>query len=380
MDTLRSLMSRAPDDVKKRKEILIIILVADQRKDYLRQVTMDVNSEYETEVKNGLIQVIVPNESFYPNMFNLPQLYGDDQRRVYWRSKQSLDYSFLYYYCKELGEYFVQLEDDVIAASQYYRKMRAFIKKNEYNNWSVLEFGSQGFIGMTYRTKHLKTLSKFIRFFYWTRPVDWLFRDYNQIYLNGNPSNFRIRPPVFLHAGKFSSLDGQVRKLGRGAKSAQSRTEREQLLHWPGQRRYQSKEGNPLAKITSTIDQHFGSNRLRNPYGPKGVFWAKGVHKKDNITIQFNKTQNISQIVFVSGPEGFKNDRFYTTRLFVSYTKPSIDGCSDFESVGVFGTPIVQYKIEDDVKRPVWCVRLMLEKVIQKRWIMVEEIAIHVDK
>ena len=376
MDTLRSLMSRTSAAVKERKEILIVIFVADLRKDYLKQVTMDVNSEYEKEVQSGLIQVIVPNQSFYPNMFQLPQLYGDSQKRVYWRSKQSLDYSFLYYYCKDLGQYFVQLEDDILATNKYYERMRVFIKKNEHKEWSVLEFGSQGFIGMTYRTEHLKTLSKFIRFFFWTRPVDWLFRDYNQIYLNGNPSNFRIKPPVFLHAGKFSSLDGQVRKLEKGAKSAQ----KEQLTYLQGQRRYQSKEGNPLAQITSNIDQVYGSNRLRNPYGPKGVFWAKAVHNNDNITIQFNEAQNISQIVFVSGPDRFKNDRFYNTRLLVSYTQPSIEGCGDFESLEAFGTRIVKHKIEDHIKRPIWCVRLMLEKVIEKRWLMVEEIAIDVDK
>ena len=39
---------------------------------------------------------------------------GDDMERVTWRSKQSLDFSFLMMYAKSRGTFYVQLEDDVL--------------------------------------------------------------------------------------------------------------------------------------------------------------------------------------------------------------------------------------------------------------------------
>ena len=124
----------------EKKEIVIVIFVADQDQTFIQKVIDDTNQNFKHEVLNGVIQVVVPDKKFYPNMNNLPRMFGDKTERVKWRSKQCLDYSYLYYYSRNLSEYFVQLEDDIIAVDGYIAKMKEFMKKNENKKWSVLEF------------------------------------------------------------------------------------------------------------------------------------------------------------------------------------------------------------------------------------------------
>ena len=46
--------------------------------------------------------------------------------RVTWRSKQSLDFSFLMMYAKSRGTFYVQLEDDVLTKKVFSLNFQAF--------------------------------------------------------------------------------------------------------------------------------------------------------------------------------------------------------------------------------------------------------------
>ena len=86
----------------ERKDVIIVIFVADLNESFLKKIVQDVQEKFPNEVRSGIIQVVAPDKSYYPkNLDNLPRLFGDKQDRVRWRSKQCLDYSYLYYYCKE---------------------------------------------------------------------------------------------------------------------------------------------------------------------------------------------------------------------------------------------------------------------------------------
>ena len=47
--------------------------------------------------------------------------------RVTWRSKQSLDFSFLMMYAKSRGTFYVQLEDDVLTKKVFHLIFKLFI-------------------------------------------------------------------------------------------------------------------------------------------------------------------------------------------------------------------------------------------------------------
>ena len=352
----------------EKEEVVIVIFIADQDEAFIDKLIKDTKQNFPQEVSDGLIHVVLPDKSYYPNLNNLPRLFGDKMERVKWRSKQCLDYSYLYYYSRNLAEYFVQLEDDIIAVDGYIAKMKEFIKKNQNKKWSVLEFGARGFIGMTYKSKHLESLSKFVRFFFWTMPVDILFRVYNDIYLHKNSKEFQIKPPVFKHIGKFSSLKGQVRTLEDLGEKSDSNVK--------GRRRYQSPKGNPPAKLSSSLKEFYLNNRLENPYTKTGVMWATKPKNGDTIDIMFSNRQHVKRIVFASGID--HKDVFYKTKLHVSSSKEG-DSCVNYQLVGKFEGDIVDHSFTSN-QQSIWCVRLELDVVHtikgKPNWIFIEEIAI----
>ena len=280
-----------------------------------------------------------------------------------------------------MGQYFVQLEDDIQATEDYLKRMKQFIQANQNKKWSVLEFGSRGFIGMTYRGEHLESLAKFVRLLYWTMPVDWLFRQYNNIYLHQNSRKFVIKPSVFKHVGKFSSLIGQVRSIEGGFKSRDA----SKNSHIRARRRYQRGQ-NPAASISTSIQSHHGLNNIQNPYSNRReVFWGKGLRENDAITIEFTKeAQKIQQIVVASGGLRYPNDRFYGAKLLMSKSKiqhenktnnRDAEQCDDYKMLGSYDGSLIDH-ISQEPMEGVWCLKVVLTKLIRRRWLMVEEIAV----
>jgi len=100
-------------------------------------------------VESGLIDVIAPHHSFYPDFSSLKQTFGDAPERVKWRSKQNLDMAFLMMYAQPRGLFYVQLEDDILAKKNCVTSMKTFAleKMAKKEPWFVLVFCQLGFIG-----------------------------------------------------------------------------------------------------------------------------------------------------------------------------------------------------------------------------------------
>ena len=369
IDTVDSLVKNSSPE--EQKEIVIVVFVADFSQSYREKVIADIQTKFPNELQVGLIQVIVSPNTFYPNMLNLPLLYGDSPERVQWRSKQNLDYSFLYYHCADLGEYYVQIEDDVTTEQNYLGKIKMFIG-SRHGNWSILEFGARGFIGMMYRGKHLPSLARFIRFYFWTMPVDWLFRVYNEIYLFGNHKNNILKPPIFRHVGKVSSLHGQIRKLG----DLEDRYENE--MKSVIRRSYQSKEGNPPASLHTTIKEYVVPKSIDNPYGKESYFWGKNLKLGDSINIAFKTPVKVSRVVINSGSPKYRLDSLENTELFFSFDET----CNTYTSVKNFtGSSLIDYATDKNIIKPSKCIKLTVRSIRvdsqrHKRWLIINEIAI----
>lgn len=105
---------------------------------------------FPNECEAGVIDVISPSSSFYPDLSKLRDTLGDDHQRVVWRSKQNLDFAFLMSYAQTKGTFYVQLEDDILAKKNFVTTMKTFAlqKIGTKENWFVLDFCQLGFIGM----------------------------------------------------------------------------------------------------------------------------------------------------------------------------------------------------------------------------------------
>ena len=117
--------------------------------EYVLKIANEIESQFGEHIDSGLLEIISPPESYYPNMSSLRQTLGDPMERVLWRSKQNLDFAYLMMYCQPKATYYVQLEDDILTKPSYLTKMKNFAVKTslQKKEWLILDFCVLGFIG-----------------------------------------------------------------------------------------------------------------------------------------------------------------------------------------------------------------------------------------
>ena len=359
---------------EERDEVVIVVFIADMNNSYRDWVLKHVQDNWRSEVESGLIQVIVAPKEFYPDMNNLPPLFGDSPERVKWRSKQSLDYSFMWYYCQDLSKYYIQVEDDVLTEGFYFKRIKSFINQKEKDGeqWSCLEFGREGFIGVLYDSKHLRSLASFSRLLFWAMPIDYLFRKFNDVFLYGNAIDNIYAPSLFEHVGRYSTLRGERRELEQGRKKKKLVRTRPRYL----------KGKNPPAKLSTTILGHEDSHSINKPYDRSGFYWGKAVRAGDKIEIVFDTEESLKRVVIVSGSEIHPDDTLLDSELLAS--PEDEDGkCTSYVSLaGYSDAATVDYTFSKAMPY-VKCIRLKIKKkrLNQRksaRWLVISDIAVMV--
>ncbi|XP_031549906.1 alpha-1,3-mannosyl-glycoprotein 4-beta-N-acetylglucosaminyltransferase A-like isoform X2 [Actinia tenebrosa] len=269
----------------EKSEVLILVFITDFNTTVIQSIRKEISDSFANEMNSGLLRVVTAPRSFYPSLENLPRLWGDSPERVKWRSKQCLDYAFLFEYSKDLGEYYLQIEDDISTSKGYLKAIKNFITTNEKRAWSVLEFGARGFIGIMYRTTDIGRLSMFVKSFFWVLPIDILNRYFNDFHLHGNPAWARCRPPIFRHVGTFSSLVGQVRPL-EDIKTTD---------------RIYKDSHNPHAEVNTSIIS-YNRHNITAAYDTTfhGMFWGKNIKIGDYILVHFYTPARVSRLIVES--------------------------------------------------------------------------------
>ncbi|NXV72884.1 MGT4A acetylglucosaminyltransferase, partial [Atlantisia rogersi] len=163
LGTLHSLLYELPE--AQKNDCVIIIFVA--------EVSVSSLHSFPEEIQSGVLEVISPPPSYYPDLSSLKKTFGDSEDRVRWRTKQNLDYSFLMLYAQHKGTFYLQLEDDIIAKPDYIQSIKTFAAEQS-QDWMVLEFSQLGFIGKLFKSEDLPLIVEFFLMFYKDKPVDWL--------------------------------------------------------------------------------------------------------------------------------------------------------------------------------------------------------------
>ena len=202
--TIQSLVSNTTPT--QRATMVIVVFLADidiQSNEIIKQQLMKL---HEVHLQSGFIQIVTVDKSLYPPLEGLKRNFGDSPDRVGWRSKQAVDYAFLLMYAQGISKYYLQLEDDVISASDYSGKIMDYID-DQTEPWVVLEFSTLGFIGKLFRDSDLSRLAQYLWMFYNEQPVDWLI-DYFRLSLTQKDRLINY-PSIFQHMGVVSSYSNK---------------------------------------------------------------------------------------------------------------------------------------------------------------------------
>uniref|UniRef100_A0A8C4PEZ8 Alpha-1,3-mannosyl-glycoprotein 4-beta-N-acetylglucosaminyltransferase A n=1 Tax=Equus asinus TaxID=9793 RepID=A0A8C4PEZ8_EQUAS len=281
--------------------------------DYVHSVVANLEKEFSKEISSGLVEVISPPESYYPDLTNLKETFGDSKERVRWRTKQNLDYCFLMMYAQEKGVYYLQLEDDIIVKQNYFNTIKNFALQLSSEEWMILEFSQLGFIGKMFQAPDLTLIVEFIFMFYKEKPIDWLLDhilwvkvcnpEKDAKHCDRQKANLRIRfrPSLFQHVGLHSSLTGKIQKL----------TDKDYMkplllkIHV-----------NPPAEVSTSLKVYQG-HTLEKTYMGEDFFWAITPVAGDYILFKFDKPVNVESYLFHSGNQEHPGDILLNTTVEV---------------------------------------------------------------
>ncbi|XP_064413619.1 alpha-1,3-mannosyl-glycoprotein 4-beta-N-acetylglucosaminyltransferase A [Latimeria chalumnae] len=310
-ETLHSLIDKLSPE--ERLDCVIVVFIGETDLDYVHSVVGSLEKEFSIEINSGLLEVISPPASYYPDLTNLKETFGDTKERVKWRTKQNLDYCFLMMYAQRKGVYYIQLEDDIIAKQNYFSTMKNFALQLSSEDWMILEFSQLGFIGKMFQSPDLNLIVEFIFMFYKEKPIDWLLDhilwvkvcnpEKDAKHCERQKSNLRIRfrPSLFQHVGLHSSLPGKIQKL----------TDKDflkPLLH--------KIHVNPPAEVSSTL-KVYQDHTLEKTYLGVDFFWAITPLAGDYILLKFDKPINVESYLFHSGNSQHPGDILLNTTVEV---------------------------------------------------------------
>lgn len=184
--------------------IKIVILLADRKRSVRERRLKMLRNEYGPYLEQGKIQIITIPLKAYPQLRGLSRTLNNSEDRMYWRSKQTIDFAFLMQYCQYFSPYYLHLEDDVIAERDYDLNVKKFIKDKEGIYWFNLDFSNLGFIGKLYRSETLLNQARIFRLFYTEMPVDLLLAKYRTL-LGNDVTKITYPRNIFKHIGYQSS-------------------------------------------------------------------------------------------------------------------------------------------------------------------------------
>ncbi|ETE68938.1 Alpha-1,3-mannosyl-glycoprotein 4-beta-N-acetylglucosaminyltransferase A, partial [Ophiophagus hannah] len=240
-ETLHSLIDKLSPEEKL--DCVMIVFIGETELDYVNGVVANLEKEFSTEIRSGLVEIIAPPAFYYPDMKNLKETFGDSKER---------------------------LEDDIVVKQNYFSTIKNFALQLSSEDWMILEFSQLGFIGKMFQSPDITLIVEFILMFYKEKPIDWLLDhilwvkvcnpEKDAKHCDRQKSNLRIRfrPSLFQHVGLHSSLEGKIQKL----------TDKDflkPLLH--------KIHVNPPAEVSTTLKVYQG-HALEKAYMGEDFFWA----------------------------------------------------------------------------------------------------------
>lgn len=358
--------------MKEKLLVVVVVFLADFDESFNSEAVITIYEKFKDLIDIGFLHLVQASKDYYPKVQEMKHNFKDNDERVKWRSKQVLDFSFLFMYSQNLSEYYIQIEDDVICAAHFIQSIKNYIAYQK-QPWAVLEFSELGFIGKLFKSSDLSKLAKFMMTFYQEQPIDWLITYFRL----ASAQNFVLlrKPTLFQHVGLKSSFD------------ISSDNRLQDRFFDSGEKRWRSDD--PTGNIITNMEAHsHWSPELCYASG-SGYFWAKDTKKGDQLFVLFDTAQKLKRIVVETGNEKHVDDKLLHGILEISpkfmrkykdvQTNLSAVYCADWKSVGEFESGRLDTGELSSWYKPMQCLRITQTEE-QDSWVLFDQIAVFVYK
>ncbi|XP_036389388.1 alpha-1,3-mannosyl-glycoprotein 4-beta-N-acetylglucosaminyltransferase C-like [Megalops cyprinoides] len=359
LDTLQSIFSQSSEE--ELKQMVVVVLLADFDMEWKRQMVSDILGRFPLPILRGQLLVIHAPQEHYPPLEGLKRNFNDKPDRVYFRSKQNIDYAFLFSFCANLSDYYIMLEDDVACAKNFLTAMKRFIQGRGQSYWVTLEFSKLGYIGKLYHSSDLPRLAYFLFLFYQEMPCDWLLTHFNA--LLAQKDVIRCKPSLFQHMGLYSSFQGTVNRL-----------KDEDFEEDPT-----DMADSPPADVFTDIAP-FEKYTPSKAYGAtEGYFWGKSPSAGSHFTIVLHKPAIFRRVSIRTGSQDRRKDMLESAEVEVGHKLEQTTQepkCSEYFKLG----PLIEGQfdrnnIQEGISSTLSCLRIKVTKS-QQAWVIIETIKI----
>lgn len=313
--------------------------------------------------------------------------FNDTLDRVHWRTKQNVDFATLFSYCENISDYYMHVEDDVIAATGYVGDVKNLLDRvtsKAYTKvWFELDFSTLGFIGRLFRSSDLCMIKKFLLLFQVEKPCDILLNDLKQVMMQ--PKDIRNPKSLFQHVGKTSSLKGKVQDLTDKnfkdlKRSRASQRGRSNVIEKDLTISYKhSLVPNPMPARIVTNMETFGDYIPEKGYFSfeKGFYWAKTPVVNSSYRVEYNVSTHVDAITVRTGhPKKFIDMlEKGVVRIGLGNTSDS-DSCGKFVDVGNFDKG--QFYVHFNNTMEIKCLDVVVTQPM-KTWLIIAEVNIDTD-
>ena len=267
-------------------------------------------------------------------------------------------------YCHGLSQYYLHLEDDVLAAPSFYPKLRDFIFSFK-TPWPILDASSMGHIAKVYHGNDLENLATYFYLMYDEMPVDWLIMAWREIkYDRPHQEEFTPLASLFQHVGIHSSLAVK-----------NDVPLREQYFD-----QYDVKYNglNPSANVSCQMTSDPYDGHPQDAYNKGyGYFWTTEVKKDDFIIVEFTPAVTVRKVFVDTGSFLAPGDRLQSAVLQASFHNVSEKqanssvNCKDFETIGKFKNGKVEVTLNN--RKKATCLRVLVTEN-HINWVFFREI------
>ena len=299
----------------------------------------ELSVTFDKYIRQGFLIVIESYPEYYPELDNIKEKYGDSDNRRTWRSKENVDNVFVMCYCKDLGQYYIHLEDDVKSSPSFFPKLQDFIATQTATHWPIINVATKGSVARGFHSQDLENLASYFYLMYDEMPIDWLMDHWAKIKypaeIKHPTEHYSINKEplasLFEHIGVTSSL---AEKLSHDSNALEDFFDRYDQKY---------KGYNPPATVTSSLASHEGDPQDAYDRG-SGYFWSGPPQKDDYILIKFNRATAVQKVFVDTGSNRARDDLLYFAVFQVSFesadvsrTQPSgVHACENFQTVGRF--------------------------------------------
>ncbi|NWV00837.1 MGT4C acetylglucosaminyltransferase, partial [Upupa epops] len=355
--TLHSLFKQSTEE--ELQEMVVVVHLADADATWNTHVAANIAQKFARHILLGRLLLIHTPHVFYPTLEGLKRNYNDPEERVKFRSKQNVDYAFLFAFAANLSSYYLMIEDDVWSAKSFLTAIRKALASQEGSNWATLEFSKLGYIGKLYRSSELPRLARFLLLFYQEMPCDWLLTHFRLLLTQKDV--IRFKPSLFQHMGLYSSFQGTVNRLEDDEFQADAA----------------DLPDNPPAALFSSMAVFENYEPLKAYSSAGGYFWGKDPRAGSVFSVVFQQPARVSRVRVQTGSSERRGDFLRAGVLELGrWRRAGGRDCSAYTVVGSFEKGTFERRgLERGLPGPVECVRIRVTRD-QSEWLIIQSIDI----